>query len=108
MAAGAFSAEGVLMKKYHVLLVLLCVLCGCRKDQPPLIDVCILDGYGGSDCQLKDGTKVHLLPSEMKNYWSTSQGDMANFSSWCYKVNKFTAEAALQAKRQEIGVTEDD
>ena len=42
---------------------------------------------GGGDCIKADGTKQYMAPSEMVNMWATTQTDMANFSSWCYKTN---------------------
>jgi len=61
-------------------------LSACRTDKPPAIDICIGDGAGGADCVLKDGTQVWRSPSELKNYWITTQADMANYSAWCYKT----------------------
>lgn len=72
--------------KYIVFLVMTLALSGCRKDTPPAIEICIMDGFGGADCQEADGSKVYKLPSEMKNYWSTNQVDMKSFASWCYET----------------------
>jgi hypothetical protein len=75
----------------------------CRKSVPPPIDICIGDGVGGADCILKDGTKAYLLPSQLKNYWMTSQFDMQAFSSWCYDTSTKVTGAqmeALKAKTQ--------
>ena len=71
-------------------------LSSCRSDKPPAIDICILDGVGGGDCVLKDGTQRYMLPSEMKNMWSTTQADMAAYSSWCYKAPIKVIEEQMQ------------
>lgn len=70
-------------------------LASCRTSRPPLIDICILDGIGGADCVLKDGSKASLLPSQLKNYWSTPEPDIAAFSSWCYKTDLGTTQAIM-------------
>lgn len=82
-----------------LLWVALLVLSSCRRDYPPVIEICILDGLGGGDCVEKDGTKLYRPPSEMKNYWTTSQDDMADFSSWCFKSTVGQAEIQLQSIR---------
>ena len=66
-----------------VILMLFCV-CGCRTSTPPTIEVCILTGFGSADCVEPDGTKVQKLPSELNNYWSTSESDMERWTQWCY------------------------
>lgn len=82
-------------------LFLLCVS-GCRTDKPPQLSViCTLDGFGGGDCVLADGTQVYKSPSEMKDFWATSQVDEANFASWCYKVPVPVANKVMaQVKRR--------
>lgn len=71
-------------------------LSSCRSDKPPAVEVCILDGFGGGDCILKDGSKKYRAPSEMLNFWATSQEDMAQFSSWCYESPMTTTQSHLQ------------
>lgn len=80
-------------KKLLVILGFL-ALNSCRKDPPPAIEICILNGAGGGDCVEADGTKKFRLPSEMVNFWSTNQPDMKNFSSWCYETGQ--AQIATQ------------
>ena len=87
-----------------MLLVCLGLLSSCRKDPPPAIEICILDGHGGGDCVEADGKKLYRLPSEMTNYWSTGEADMKNFSSWCYGTTPaVTQEAMDKTKAQARG-----
>lgn len=70
---------------------------------PPRVEVCILDGYGGADCVETNATQLYRSPSMLKNYWSTSQPDMANWSSWCYgatpaQVTPVMTEIEAQAR----------
>lgn len=85
--------------KKLLLWAALLALSSCRRDYPPVVEVCILDGVGGGDCIEKDGSKLYRAPSEMKNYWATSQDDMAQFSSWCFKSSLNQAEIELQSIR---------
>ena len=84
------------------LLVSLALFNGCRTTTPPKIDICIGDGLGGSDCVLKTGARVYRLPSEMRNYWCTTQADMAAFSSWAYDADVVVIEAEMQKTKQEV------
>lgn len=70
---------------------------GCRTDNPPAKEVCILDGFGGGDCVEADGSKKYRAPSEMVNYWSTNEADAENFFSWCYKTGKSTIKNSMEA-----------
>lgn len=81
--------------KYLTLSFVL-LLGACRKDPPPSIEVCIISDGGSADCVKADGTKVFRLPSEMVNYWATSQTDMKNFSSWCYSTSKANVKANME------------
>jgi hypothetical protein len=73
--------------KHWTLGVLLCLaLASCRKDKPPVIEICILDGLGGADCVEHDGSKVYRAPSELRNYVGTNPEDQAEFAAWCYNV----------------------
>lgn len=81
------------------LVALAIFLSSCRTDQPPKIEVCIVAPGGSADCVLADGTQVTRLPSEMVNYWATSQVDMQNFSSWCYGIAPETARLEMQRVR---------
>lgn len=70
----------------------------CRNDAPPRLSlVCTLDGVGGGDCADPDGKYVYKAPSEMLNYWATTQTDEANYTAWCYG----TAPALITAKLEE-------
>lgn len=79
-------------------LLALLSLNACRDSQPPAIEICIIDGSGGGDCIEADGSKLFRPPSQMMNYWATSQPDMQNFSSWCYDTNS----SAVQTRMTEI------
>lgn len=80
---------------------------GCRKDQPPVLSIiCIMDGHGGGNCTLADGTRVYRTPSEMVGYWATTETDQANFASWCYKVPPKTTQQAMKLLKQKIGIPE--
>jgi len=62
---------------------------GTRKDSPPVLSViCLGDGFGGADCSMADGSKRYLPPSELKNYWMTTNADAQNLVSWCYNPPK--------------------
>jgi hypothetical protein len=73
----------------------LVLISGCRNSQPPKIEVCILDGFGGGDCVAADGSQLYRAPSQMKDYWATSQPDEANFASWCYDASSSTVKAGM-------------
>lgn len=81
----------------RLLIGLACFISACRRDLPPKIDICIGDGFGGADCVLKTGEKAYRSPSELKNYWATTQADMAAFSSWCYQASPQVIEAQMKA-----------
>ena len=87
----------LLPKRGKLLLALLVLLLvsSCRDSSPPKIEVCILDGFGGGDCVEADGSQLYRAPSQMLNYWATSQPDMQNFSSWCYDTSSSAAKAGM-------------
>jgi len=85
-----------------LLVSLACLSTSCRDSQPPKIEVCILDGFGGGDCIESDGSKLYRLPSDMLNYWATSQPDEANFASWCYQADRQTVNKAMTLISSEI------
>jgi len=62
----------------------LLLLSSCRDSVPPKIEICIGDGAGGADCVESDGSQMHRTPSQLTNYWMTSEPDEANLLSWCY------------------------
>lgn len=91
------------MKHLLILCAFLALLStGCRRDYPPPIEpICTMDGFGGGDCVHTDGKREYLAPSQMKNYWATSQESQAAFSAWCYGVKVKTAYKAMaQIKRR--------
>lgn len=94
------------MKTATLLLVCGVMLClttvSCRKDKPPKITICILDGHGGGDCVDQADQNVYMPPSEMLNMWCTTQQDMAAFSSWCYQTSKGAAQAGMSAIKSDI------
>ena len=78
-------------------------LSACRNDKPPQLGlICTLDGFGGGDCVTSDGTKVYKSPSEMKNFWATTQVDEANFTSWCYKTTPAGTNAELEKLKTQM------
>lgn len=83
-------------------LLLIVLVLGCRSSQPPKIEICILDGFGAGDCIEADGSRKYRLPSEMKNYWSTNQADMSNFSSWCYDASQTNTNVVMQQITEEV------
>lgn len=83
--------------KIFLILLFGVSLSACRTDTPPKISIiCTLDGSGGGDCVEADGTPVHKEPSEMLNYWATTQTDEANFAGWCYDVPPATVQARMK------------
>lgn len=87
----------------RLLLIALVALASCRSDNPPSIDICIGDGFGGADCLLKDGTKIYLKPSQLKNAWISNQEDMKAFTSWCYDTTKEAVDARMKQLTEELG-----
>lgn len=91
------------MRLLLVVLVLGFLAISCRTDKPPQISlICTLDGFGGGDCALPDGTSVYKSPSDMKGFWATTQTDEVNFSSWCYQTTPAVAEAHLEQIKTQI------
>lgn len=84
--------------------VLLLVLSSCRSSQPPALSiVCIGDGFGGADCVDSGGNKVYKPPSQLVNYWMTTEVDEQNFTTWCYGSNSSTAvQAGMQNIKEKI------
>lgn len=81
--------------KRGAMLCLVLALSSCRKSIPPQIEICILDGAGGGDCIEPDGSKRYRAPTDMGNYWATSQEDISAFSSWCYGTKLENAKAMM-------------
>lgn len=73
----------------------LLLLSSCRDSQPPKIEICIGDGVGGAECVEADGSQLYRVPSQLKNYWMTSQPDEANFASWCYDTDQSAVKAGM-------------
>lgn len=73
------------LKHGSLLFLALAFLSGCRTSQPPKLSViCIGDGYGGANCADSAGNKVYKKPSELVNFWMTTENDEQNFAQWCY------------------------
>lgn len=70
---------------------------GCPKEEiPPQFDlICTGDGYGGSDCVDGAGKRIHLLPTELKNFWMTNQQSAKRFMSWCYGTDEKVIESQM-------------
>lgn len=80
-----------------LLVVLATLLDGCRTSQPPKISIiCLGDGFGGADCATATGLKVYKKPSELKDFWMTTEVDEANFSAWCYDTSKANIAPAME------------
>jgi hypothetical protein len=77
-------------------LALALLLNGCRSDQPPPKEICILDGFGGGDCVESDGSKLYRAPSAMLNYWATNETDEQNFAAWCYDTTPAAVAPVMQ------------
>lgn len=77
----------------------------CRNDAPPRLSlVCTLDGAGGGDCADPGGNYVYKSPTDMKDYWATTQTDEANFTAWCYGTGPILVSAKLEQARARIKV----
>ena len=81
------------------------LLSSCRTDAPPKLSIiCIGDGFGGADCTDSTGNKVYKSPTDLLNFWMTTQVDEANYTSWCYGttasvVKPFMDEIYREAKK---------
>lgn len=84
----------------------LLLLNSCRDSVPPKIEVCILDGFGGGDCVEADHSQLYKSPSAMKNYWSTSEPDEANFTSWCYDTSQSVVKVGMENIKKKINGTD--
>jgi hypothetical protein len=74
------------LKLGKLLFLGLVFLSSCRTDPPPKLSIiCIGDGLGGAECADSFGNSVYRLPSQLKNFWMTTEADEANFASWCYE-----------------------
>lgn len=86
-------------------LVLAFLLSGCRDSVPPKLSIiCLGDGSGGADCTKADGTNEHLLPSQLLNFWMTTNADIANYSSWCNQTSVESVKpfmAQIEAKMKQ-------
>lgn len=82
--------------KTSLLALGLLALSGCRNSVPPKIEICIGDGVGGADCIEANGAKLYRPPSQLLDYWMTSEPDEANYSSWCYDTTTAAAQAGMK------------
>lgn len=92
------------------LFIVLCTLLvvyatGCPRDYPPKISlICTLDGHGAGDCSDAQGVHIYKAPSEMTNYWATTQNDAENLVSWCYNIPRAQAKMELASFVRDYGV----
>src|SRR4051812_30775572 len=74
------------------------LLNSCRTSTPPPMDICLGDGFGGADCQLRAGSEMisrcsqnpkgyYCPPSALLNMWMTTETDEASFAKWAYDTN---------------------
>ncbi len=107
-----------LLKNGARLSLLLALLSsGCRKDQPPAIDICIGDGFGGANCTLIFGSPLipkctpktdghdglyWCPPTALGNSWITTEESMKLFSSWCYKTSPDVVEVQMNQIRESL------
>ena len=82
-----------------LLVALAFPLASCRDSQPPKIEICIGDGFGGADCVEADGSKLYRAPSALTSYWMTSEPDEANFASWCYQTTQQEVDPVMNQIR---------
>ena len=94
-------------------LALALLLSGCPKSSiPPYIPICIVDGFGGGDCQIDDSDLLarccfkndkgyYCPPSCLKNAWATTQDGMARYSSWCSGANREDTEREMEQFKRE-------
>ena len=64
--------------------------------------ICIGDGFGGADCSTAAGTHIYKSPSELKDYWMTTQTDEANFASWCYDAPPSLVKQSMDSMKASI------
>ena len=82
------------------LVALAFFLSSCRKDYPPKTDLCELDGFGGGDCVLKDGSEIYKSPSQMQNFMARSPEDEAAFTAWCYQTTPERVKQIYEQNKQ--------
>lgn len=79
------------------------ILSGCpNKSPPPLVEVCLGDGNGGSDCVEHDGARLYRSPSMMLNYWCTNQEDEAAYATWATGANTERVNRAMEKIKGKI------
>lgn len=86
---------------------------GCRKDSPPPIDICLHDGLGGGDCQLREGSRLkaccikesagwYCPPSCLENVWMTTPEDMEAYAAWAYGTSRSKVRPTLRNLERSI------
>lgn len=92
--------------KLCVVLALLLSATSCRKDNPPPLDTCAGDGFGGCDGETWDGKEFSKLPSELLNsFIMPDRAQAVAFLAWCYKVDPKAMEKfiiPIQARFEKI------
>lgn len=87
-----------LLKNGGMFLLMVGLLDGCRSDPAPVLSIiCLGDGFGGGDCSFPNGDRKYLPPSELKNFWMTSQPDFYNFSAWCFDTTPKKVSSIIQS-----------
>lgn len=87
---------------------------GCRKDNPPPIDIGLHDGMGGGDFQLREGSRLksccikeskgwYCPPSCLENAWMTTQEDMEAWAGWCYGASRKDVRKSLKGIQKSVG-----
>ena len=91
--------------KKQFLLLALPLLSACRDSAPPVIQTCVMDGFGGGDCVETDQTHVYRAPSQMQNYFAFSPQDFDTFAAWCYQTSDTNAVQLVltQIKEKALG-----
>jgi hypothetical protein len=89
--------------KTPFLIPLFLLLSSCRDSTPPVLSIiCIGDGVGGADCVDSTGAQVHKDPSDLLNFWMTTEADEQNFTSWCYDESESKIQNAMRGVKEHI------
>ena len=86
--------------RVYFLAALCLFLVACRKDAPPPVTTCILNGTGIGFCTKPDGTQHKLLPSQMKGFTSMSPEDTKAYVTWCYTPDAEPTQKAVMEDSQ--------
>lgn len=80
------------------------LLAGCpSKSNPPSLSViCIGDGHGGADCVTSAGQNVYKSPTDLLNFWMTTEVDQQNYASWCYGAKPSEVATTMAVMKKNI------